>query len=119
MSFYSLFKAVVMANNALFKKSVVAYVNSKLRPNRKLPFILYLSEDSTNQMLVFRVVHKTGQTANRVVVTIKEPTTRRYTKRQLHIDASDGSNWHHLRFEFLQWLRRLLEELAPDKLIPQ
>lgn len=117
MTLYSIFKAVALSRCPNYRKRVVKWVNSKLRPKRTLPFILYFSEDSTKDKLIFRVVHRTGGTANRIVVT-KETIADRWGREKtiMKIDASDGSNWHHLRFEFVQWLRSVLIADVPEHL---
>jgi hypothetical protein len=117
MSLFALFRAVAMSHCPVFRKKVVTYLNSKLRPKRNLPFVVYFSEESTRDKLVFRVEHRNAHTSNRVFVTIKEVDNKRWSRRQLNIDASDGSNWHHLKFEFVTWFRIALESVPSDSFL--
>jgi hypothetical protein len=78
---------------------------------RKLPFVIYFDcQGSTREKLCFRVEHRLG-TSNRVYVMVEPPKKRKWSPApQILIDATDGSNWHHLRFEFVQWFRKSLTE---------
>jgi hypothetical protein len=110
LTYYFLLKAAARCNSLEYKNKVVRNINAKLRPKRNLPFVVYMSEDSSPDKLVFRVEHRKAHTSNKVYVTIKENPSRRYRSFTLNIDASDGSNWHHLKFEFVTWFRNTLNE---------
>jgi hypothetical protein len=108
LTYYRLLKYAAKSTLA-YRMELCKKINRKLQSSKKLPFKVYMSEDSTPDILVFRVEHRKAFTANRVVVTMQEWELRAQHKRyRLHIDASDGSNWHHKKFEFVTWFRNFL-----------
>jgi hypothetical protein len=118
MQMHSLFRIVAMTSDEQIKRKVVNHLNAMLRPKRrKLPFTIWFSEASTKDKLIFRVEHQSG-TSNTVVVTKREDNHRwKMLRYSLVLDASNGSNWHHLKSYFVEWMRDALTLEAPESLV--
>ena len=104
-----------------YVNKVVRYINSRV-PKKRLPFRIYMdTESSTPSSIVLRVEHRTGGTSNRVVITVKVTVkdvrkNLQLLKHRFHVDASNGSNWHHLKFDFTVWLKSILDDRVPPML---
>lgn len=115
MTLFNLFRAAAITDSPLRKKLVI-HLNRKLRPNRKLPFVIYFNEESTRDRIVLRIEHREHGTTHRCVVT------RNATPRYWHTESVQwsldfdmgGSDWHHKKSYMVEWLRNVLSQEAAE-----